>query len=184
VLVYQGRVPHSSHSRFTSSSANVARFAVAVVAMAGYVGFGSFHSDNIEVLLRQDPESYVPPPNLDLADVDAMLGKGEPLPAASTPTSDALVYPCTWAPPWLPAHARACKLENPARCMIHTWVVVAWSFPEAPVLSPIPIFSDNRLHFSRGCDSDARSVRAGLPVPHGTGQVLDVCEPRGLWCHP
>ncbi len=112
MLVYQGRVPHS---RFTSSPANVARFATA--AMAGYVGFGSFHSDNIEVLLRQDPESHVPPPNPDLADVDAMFGKGEPLPPASTPTSDALVDPCTWAPPWLPAHAHACQIENP--CALH-----------------------------------------------------------------
>lgn len=52
----------------------------APVQKTGYAGFGSFHSDDVEVLVRQDAASYVPPP---LPFADPLL-----IPAAASSNGD------------------------------------------------------------------------------------------------
>ena len=57
--------------------------------MAGYKGFGSFHSDNIEELLRIPDAAYTPPSNaLDeaaIAEVLASIGAGDAAAAFGKP---------------------------------------------------------------------------------------------------
>ena len=48
---------------------------------SGYKGFGSFHSDNLEELLRIPDSEYVHPANDDLAAVDALLETSGGVPA-------------------------------------------------------------------------------------------------------
>lgn len=46
--------------------------------MAGYLGFGSFHSDNVEELLCIPSEEYVPPPLPPDVPEPAILGPDSP----------------------------------------------------------------------------------------------------------
>ena len=86
--------------------------------MAGYTGFGSFHSDNIEVLLRQEAGADAPRFSQDRTIVDIMFGmvlmEGE-----GAATAGAVATPCHHHTDHGPRHLTQRDWEPRARAWRH-----------------------------------------------------------------